>query len=467
MGEFRYMIFAQSTFIYLFLPIVLLVYFILSGNKLRNRFLLAASLFFYAFGQPAAFPVILLSILANYAAGRLMTNKSKKIYLTLSVILNIGLLFVYKYLGYVLSLFGVKTEILSAAGISFFTFQSMSYVIDCYRDEKLIKKNILDLALYISFFPQLIAGPVVRYGDFGEQIENRTHTAEKTALGIRRFCFGFAKKVIVANSAARMTDMIFSSGSDSITLLASWTGALCYMIQIYYDFSGYSDMAIGLGKIFGFDLPENFNFPFAASSISDFWRRWHITLSSWFRDYLYIPLGGNRKGKIRTVINKWIVFLCTGIWHGANLTFVIWGIIHGAAISVETMFCKKEKENKNIFFSVLQRAITLMIILLSFVIFRADSVTYAFSYIKGMFVPHENAALNAKILMLADPLFIVTMVGGIIFSAPVTKKMYEKASRINADAAEYISYIFASAAFVLSLLVLSEGGYNPFIYFRF
>lgn len=461
------MIFAQSTFIYLFLPIVLLVYFILSGNKLRNRFLLAASLFFYAFGQPAAFPVILLSILANYAAGRLMTNKNKKIYLTLSVILNIGLLFVYKYLGYVLSLFGVKTEILSAAGISFFTFQSMSYVIDCYRDEKLIKKNILDLALYISFFPQLIAGPVVRYGDFGEQIENRTHTAEKTALGIRRFCFGFAKKIITANSAARMTDMIFSSDSNSVTLLASWTGALCYLIQIYYDFSGYSDMALGLGKIFGFDLPENFNYPFAASSISDFWRRWHITLSSWFRDYLYIPLGGNRKGKIRTVINKWIVFLCTGIWHGANLTFVLWGIIHGAAISVETMFCKKEKENKNIFFSVLHRLITLTIILLSFVIFRADSVTYAFSYIKGMFVPHENAALNAKVLMLADPLFIVTMVGGIVFSSPVTKILYEKASRINADAAEYISYIFASAAFVLSLLVLSEGGYNPFIYFRF
>ncbi|MCM1578649.1 MAG: MBOAT family protein [Ruminococcus sp.] len=465
------MVFSSAAFIYIFLPVVFIVCSCIPGMRGKNYFLLAADLVFLAFGDPAALLVMLCSTAFNYAAGRLMASgKYRRLALAACVVINLGVLFVYKYLGYILSLAGLwkaasEDFLRLPLGISFFTFQAMSYVIDCYRDKSLIRKNFAELALYISFFPQLIAGPIIRYGDISGQLNGRKHTAEKTASGIRRFCFGLGKKMLIANSAARAADYVFSYDPSELTALAAWAGAVCYALQIYYDFGGYSDMAIGLGKMFGFDFEENFNYPYSAVSLTDFWRRWHISLSRWFRDYLYIPLGGSRRGKLRTVLNKWAVFICTGIWHGANLTFLVWGMFHGFLLTVESIF---DKKGKRPLLSPLRRIVTLGAVIISFAIFRSDSLSYAVGFIGKMFSDvTARLPVNAGLSLIFTPLFITQMAAGIIFSAPIVPAAGKFIGEKFGEKAEYISYIPALGVFILSLLTLSEGGYDPFIYFRF
>lgn len=337
------MVFSSSVFLFAFLPIVLFVYFF-AAEKYRNFVLLGASLLFYAWGEPKNIVVMLISIAVNYLFGFAVARewKVKKIALVLSVIYNLGVLFVFKYLNFAVDtvnrVSGAQIEIAQIAlpiGISFYTFQIMSYVIDVYRGNVKVQKNLIDLALYISLFPQLIAGPIVRYIDVERQIKRRLTTFEGAKIGVIRFAIGFSKKVLIADQLAVLADTCFAGANPSIWL--NWIGIVAYSLQIFFDFSGYSDMAIGLGKIFGFDFLENFNYPYISQSIQEFWRRWHISLSSWFRDYLYIPLGGSRAGKVRTYINLMIVFFLTGLWHGASFNFIVWGLFYAVFLVLERL----------------------------------------------------------------------------------------------------------------------------------
>lgn len=467
------MVFSSTAFLYLFLPVIYVLNLIIPGIKAKNILLLAASIAFYAFGEPFAVLLMLASIVINYSCGLLMRKeKHRKAVLVTACVTNIGLLVFYKYLGFLVSTFNdtfgasvAVPKISLPIGISFFTFQALSYVIDCYHDRELVQKNPLNLALYISFFPQLIAGPIVKYSDVNEQITSRKMTADKTAEGIKRFIFGFGKKMLVANALAGVADIVFNSDSAQVTALAGWVGAICYTLQIYFDFSGYSDMAIGLGKMFGFDFKENFNFPYASDSMQDFWRRWHISVSSWFKEYLYFPLGGNRKGKARTIVNKWIVFLCTGLWHGANLTFLLWGAIHGFFLMIES-FGFADKVLK---FKPLKKIYTLFVVVLSFVIFRADNVSQGFSIIKSMFSGASEASnMNTLIISKFTPQFIFILLFAVIFSQPITKWLSAKAEKCRyAAVLEGGKYVVSIAVFLLAALSLSTCTYNPFIYFRF
>ena len=367
------MVFSSSLFLFGFLPVVLAIYFF-SHNRYRNLVLLIASLFFYAWGEPRNVLVMLASILINYLLGLGIekASKQKKLFLILSVLYNIGVLFYFKYLNFAGSIWesltgqtlNMKTIVLPI-GISFFTFQIMSYVIDVYRGNVPAQKNLINLALYISLFPQLIAGPIVRYIDVEAQIKQRESTWDGAYVGVKRFAIGFAKKVLIADQLATLADTVFAGGNYP-SMLSHWIGIIAYTLQIYYDFSGYSDMAIGLGKIFGFDFLENFNYPYISRSIKEFWRRWHISLSSWFRDYLYIPLGGNRKGKVRTYINLIIVFFVTGLWHGASFNFIVWGLYYAVFLVIERLGFGKRLEKLP---RIIQHVYTLLVVVIGWVFF--------------------------------------------------------------------------------------------------
>ena len=311
----------------------------------KNVLLLIFSLLFYAYGEPKAIILMIVSIFMNYAFGLAMNpgNKCRKAVLAVSVTANLLLLGIFKYAGFAADMVnlipGVNVPVPDIAlpiGISFYTFQAMSYVIDAYKDPEYIQRNPFKLALYITFFPQLVAGPIVKYYDFAGQIDNRTVTPEMTAQGIRRFITGLSKKLLIANTMAVAADYVYGLDNSQLSMPLAWLGAVSYLFQIYFDFSGYSDMAIGLGRMFGFTFRENFNYPYISSSMQEFWRRWHISVSTWFKEYLYIPLGGNRKGKLRTALNKLAVFFCTGLWHGASLNFIVWGLINGGFMMLES-----------------------------------------------------------------------------------------------------------------------------------
>jgi alginate O-acetyltransferase complex protein AlgI len=349
----------------------------------------------------------------------------------------------------------------------------MSYGIDVYRGITPAQKRLTHVALYIAFFPQLIAGPIVRYHDITEQIKQRRSTLEKTALGIRRFIVGLAKKLLIANTMAVVADKIFSPAEHAVTISAgdinfplAWIATLAYCMQIYFDFSGYSDMAIGLGKMFGFDIKENFNYPYTASSIKDFWRRWHISLSSWFKIYLYIPLGGNRKGKARTLLNMWIVFLCVGFWHGAAWTFIFWGMFHGLFLMLETTGIIDTKKSG---LKALKHLYTLMVVAIGFTMFRSESITQAFCFIRNMFVGFKSSAQSAALLgqVLSGQVMLVFAVS-IVAALPVSKDLYQKA--LNGKMAlvwEHTGYALSFVLLILCVLNVSSSTYNPFIYFRF
>lgn len=474
------MLFSSSIFIYCFLPFVLLVYYVIlrKSRKLQNFFLFIASLFFYAWGEPKFVLIMLLSIAANWFFGLLVgkykninINKAK-LFVWLSVVFNVLILFVFKYLTFtgnvIKDIFNFEfsvPEIALPIGISFFTFQAMSYVIDVYRGHGEVQKNICNVGLYISFFPQLIAGPIVRFETIADQIENRKETADDFFDGFGRFVVGLSKKVLLANNFALLADFAFDYeiGVSNLSALTAWLGACAYMLQIYFDFSGYSDMAIGLGKMFGFHFLENFNYPYISTSITEFWRRWHISLSSWFRDYVYIPLGGSRVSKSRLILNLFVVWLLTGVWHGANWTFVAWGLMYFVLLVFEKLTGIAKMSKKK--YSVLRWAVTMFFVLIGWVIFRADSLPQAVEYIKSMFCLNSNS--------FTDDVFLEQLRQGIIYFVfgavcslpllPIIKKKFYKENFF----AQALKVILLCLMFVLSLSSIVSGSYNPFIYFNF
>lgn len=487
------MVFSSILFIYLFFPIVLLSYYFAKENY-RNYLLLAASLLFYAYGQPRFVFVMIGSIIVNYGAalliGKEIGNKlceeaaekvekkgsrknHAKIFLILDIILNLGILFIFKYLNFSISLLNkvfhadiFMKEIALPIGISFFTFQAMSYVIDVYRQKVPVQKNPFYLALYISFFPQLIAGPIVRYSTIENQIKSRTHTIEKFAEGSKRFMLGFCKKVILANNLSMVATAVFERGSFPATVnpLLLWLGAISFSLQIFYDFSGYSDMAIGLGKIFGFEFEENFNYPYISKSVTEFWRRWHISLSAWFRDYVYIPLGGSKVPMQRHIFNLFIVWLLTGIWHGANFTFIVWGLGYFILLVIEKYIVKPEKRSSYII-RLFWQIFTLACVNFGWVIFNSSGVVKGIKYCLAMIgfygVP---AAVDSEIIyyMREYGFFILT---GILFSTPIMKKLNQLLDKslcggITVSVCYGLVFLWA-----VSFLIL--GSHNPFIYFNF
>lgn len=464
------MVFSSMVFLCIFLPVVFLLHLLLPGIRAKNGMLLLASLAFYAYGEPVYVILMIASAFVNYLSALLIGKNpaGKKAVMAVNVILNLGVLVLFKYTGFlaesVNTILGTAIPVPSIRlpiGISFFTFQAMSYVIDVYRGVTGAQKNFGKVLLYISFFPQLIAGPIVKYHDIAQEIENRTQTVDGVTDGIRRFVVGLSKKVLISNTVGLVADTLFAADVSGLNAAAAWIGAVSYMLQIYFDFSGYSDMAIGLGEMFGFHFKENFNYPYISGSIREFWRRWHMSLSGWFQEYLYIPLGGSRKGKIRTVINKFIVFLCTGIWHGANVTFLFWGLYHGCFLMLEEIVPAIREQGGKVK-SFFQHIYTLLVVLIGFVFFRADSMHQGATWIKTMFTGFgSNTAAMSLALEQLTPLYLVTAAVGIVACCPV--KMLVKKGR----AYEAVTAAGSLALLLLCMLSLATGTYNPFIYFRF
>ena len=463
------MVFSSMVFMCIFLPVVFILHCILPGIRLKNALLLLASVLFYAYGEPVYIILLFVSTLLNYFCACLIeSSKYKKVILTLAVICNLGILIVFKYTDFILGTVNTLTglhlplpQIRMPIGISFFTFQAMSYVIDVYRGTTKAQKNYAKVLLYISFFPQLIAGPIVKYHDIAQEIDNRTQSLEGVSLGIRRFSAGLCKKVLISNTMGLVADQLFGASAGNINAAGAWLGAISYMLQIYFDFSGYSDMAIGLGWMFGFHFKENFNYPYISGSIREFWRRWHISLSGWFLEYLYIPLGGNRKGKFRTVVNKMIVFLCTGIWHGAAVNFLFWGIYHGCFLMLEEYvpwIGRKGSKLKDVF----QHIYALLVVCIGFVFFRADTMSQGLFWIKEMFTGFTwNAAAMSFAVQQITPVFLVTLAGALIACCPVIKTVNNKKWYAP------FAYVCSLLGLVVCMLSLASGTYNPFIYFRF
>lgn len=474
------MVFSSLEFLCIFLPAVFLLYTVIPVHKVRNGLLIAFSLVFYAYGEPVYVLLMILSSLVNYLCALWIgkSEKQKKLPLIIAIVFNLGTLVLFKYTGMFVTAFNSVThlsvpvpEIVLPIGISFYTFQALSYVIDVYRGEVGVQKNYFKVLLYISFFPQLIAGPIVKYRDIAEQIDNRSQSLEQIAQGLRRFVCGLAKKVLIANTMGQVADIIFAQSTSELGFLSAWLGAAAYLFQIYYDFCGYSDMAIGLGKMFGFTFKENFRYPYGARSVQDFWRRWHISLSTWFKEYLYIPLGGNRKGKARTALNRIIVFFFTGLWHGANWTFVLWGLWHGLFLLLEEYLPFLKKLPK-----VLGHIYTMLVVLIGFVVFRADTIGYGFGYIGRMFSFGSPGSYDMSLaLRQLTPWFIFIFVIAVIGCAPIRplsdkirQKLYADGSTSTAWRIVSVAlYCLAFAGLFFCILRLSPSGYNPFIYFRF
>lgn len=476
------MVFSSVIFLCLFLPIVLGGYYLLPKREAKNLWLIAASLLFYAFSGLWYVLLLLFSVFCNYLAGLFVSGRKGVLYVAVAV--NLGVLGVFKYLTFLVrtvnQLPGVAIAVPSIVlpvGISFFTFQGLSYVIDVYRNERLKSTRFRDVLLYIALFPQLVAGPIVRYEDVADEIKSRRHTLEQLANGLRRFIIGLSKKLMIADVCGSVVTLIYSAKSSALDSRTAWLAAVCYLIQIYFDFSGYSDMAIGLGLCFGFHFKENFNYPYISASIQEFWRRWHISLSTWFREYLYIPLGGNRKGKAKTYRNKLMVFFCTGLWHGANWTFIIWGLWHGFFIVAEDAakklfgLGKHGKNRRNPVETVLKHLYTLLVVLIGFVIFRADNMGQAFSMIGATFSGIRASAQTGLLLaQCLTPLTMFALLFGLVGSTPVLPMVCRKAEQQTGSVyvcLRVLSYVGALILLLVDILHLSAASYVPFIYFQF
>lgn len=464
------MVFSSMVFLCVFLPAAFCLHLLLPGMRAKNFLLVVASLVFYAYGEPIYVILLVASSAGNYILARLTGEcpKIRKLTMTLAVVLNLGLLVIFKYSGFLVDTFNSVTgagipvpQVRMPIGISFFTFQALSYVIDVYRGDASVQKNFGKVLLYISFFPQLIAGPIVKYHDVEAEINNRKQTPEEIGKGIRRFIAGLSKKVLIANTMGLVADNLFGAAATGITGPGAWLGAVSYMLQIYFDFSGYSDMALGLGMMFGFHFHENFDYPYISASIREFWRRWHMSLSGWFKEYLYIPLGGNRRGKFRTVVNKMIVFVCTGIWHGASFNFLFWGIYHGFFLMLEEYipFIGKKGGKLKSFF---QHVYALLVVCVGFVFFRADTMKQGCFWIREMFTDFGwKASAMSLTLQQLTPVYLVTLAAALVAAVPVNS-MLKKYKWY-----EGFTYVLSLAGFALCVLSLAGGTYNPFIYFRF
>ena len=464
------MVFSSMVFLCVFLPAAFCLHLLLPGMRAKNFLLVVASLVFYAYGEPIYVILLFASSAGNYILARLTGEcpKIRKLTMTLAVVINLGLLVIFKYSGFLVETFNSVTgagipvpQVRMPIGISFFTFQALSYVIDVYRGDASVQKNFGKVLLYISFFPQLIAGPIVKYHDVEAEINNRKQTPEEIGKGIRRFIAGLSKKVLIANTMGLVADNLFGAAATGITGPGAWLGAVSYMLQIYFDFSGYSDMALGLGMMFGFHFHENFDYPYISASIREFWRRWHMSLSGWFKEYLYIPLGGNRRGKFRTVVNKMIVFVCTGIWHGASFNFLFWGIYHGFFLMLEEYipFIGKKGGKLKSFF---QHVYALLVVCVGFVFFRADTMKQGCFWIREMFTDFGwKASAMSLTLQQLTPVYLVTLAAALVAAVPVNS-MLKKYKWY-----EGFTYVLSLAGFALCVLSLAGGTYNPFIYFRF
>lgn len=464
------MVFSSMVFLCVFLPAAFCLHLLLPGMRAKNFLLVVASLVFYAYGEPIYVILLVASSAGNYILARLTGEcpKIRKLTMTLAVVINLGLLVIFKYSGFLVETFNSVTgagipvpQVRMPIGISFFTFQALSYVIDVYRGDASVQKNFGKVLLYISFFPQLIAGPIVKYHDVEAEINNRKQTPEEIGKGIRRFIAGLSKKVLIANTMGLVADNLFGAAATGITGPGAWLGAVSYMLQIYFDFSGYSDMALGLGMMFGFHFHETFDYPYISASIREFWRRWHMSLSGWFKEYLYIPLGGNRRGKFRTVVNKMIVFVCTGIWHGASFNFLFWGIYHGFFLMLEEYipFIGKKGGKLKSFF---QHVYALLVVCVGFVFFRADTMKQGCFWIREMFTDFGwKASAMSLTLQQLTPVYLVTLAAALVAAVPVNS-MLKKYKWY-----EGFTYVLSLAGFALCVLSLAGGTYNPFIYFRF
>lgn len=476
------MLFSSLIFLYAFLPLVLLAGWA-SGQRFQNYVLLIFSLVFYAWGGVSAALVVMASIVFNYFLGRAVGSAPDKLkakrWLILCVVGNLLIIAVIKYAPFVVENLNVLLHAMGISplrvpaiklipGVSFFTFHSISYVVDIYRRDAVAQKNVLSMGLYIIFFPQLIAGPIVRYHEIADQLHQRVWKAEHVAAGMKRFILGLTKKVVFSNTFAYPADKIFSMSAGQVDTPLAWLGIVCYSLHIYCDFSGYSDMALGLGKMFGFTFPENFNFPYSATSIQDFWRRWHMTLSRWFRDYVYIPLGGNKGGSFKTYRNLGIVFFLTGLWHGAAWTMVIWGLFHGLFLILERVALKNILPK----LFLVNRVYTLLVVMIAWVFFRAPDLPFALQYIGKLF-GINGVVQNAQPYQLYFTIdFVCILIVAILFSSGIfaalnTKLLAHKTGTQLLNVWRPVEYISTLFLFVLCTLLLTHDSYNPFIYFRF
>lgn len=467
------MLFSSIPFLFYFLPCVLILYLI-APKCLKNTVLLLSSLVFYAWGEPRYVIWMLLAITLGYIFGLLIERfkekkRISKLFMILSVASSLAMLGYFKYVDFFIGNFnaitGLSIPLLKIAlpiGISFYTFQILSYTVDVYRGNVAAQKNPIDLAAYVALFPQLIAGPIVRYSDVAEQLKSRTHTLEKTALGARRFMIGLGKKILIANILGELCDTF--RASDDKSVLFFWLYAVAYSLHIYFDFSGYSDMAIGLGKIFGFDFLENFNYPYISASITEFWRRWHMSLGSWFRDYVYIPLGGNRVSRLRHLFNIFVVWMLTGFWHGAAWNFIVWGLFFAVLLMVEKLWLLKYLKKSR----VLSHIYVVVLIIISFVIFDASSMGQAFSYIGSMFGAGGYPLVSTEFLYYLRS-YGVVLILGIIGATPLPKKLWNRiaATGIGSNIMTFAEPIALSALLLCCSAYLVDGSYNPFLYFRF
>ena len=457
------MTFSSIVFIFLFLPLFFVFYFMFKKRKTRNLMMLIFSLLFYGYGEPIYVFLMILSIVINYYFAILIDKKHSKKYLVLALIYNLGLLFIFKYSNFFLSninnILNLSIPFLKITlpiGISFYTFQIITYIVDVYKRKVPVQKNIVNLGCYISAFPQLIAGPIVRYSDISDEIINRKENLSDFYDGVKRFIIGLAKKVIIANEMAYIADTIFTGDLVSVGFIGVLLAAICYPLQVYFDFSGYSDMAIGFGKMIGFHYLENFNYPFMADSITDFWKRWHISLSSFFRDYVYIPLGGNRCSRLRNIINILIVWLLTGLWHGANWNYILWGLYFGIFIILEKFVFNKILEKTPKF---LKHIITLFVLCISFIVFYFNDFSLLFEALKSLFGGNGFGNIywlyNYQILKART---IIIFIIGLLSSTPLLKRLYKDSLLID---------IILIILFLISISFILVSSYNPFIYFRF
>lgn len=475
------MLFSNPIFLFLFLPFTLLVYYILP-KRFRNLLLLFVSLFFYTWGEQELVLLIITSTLVDYCSALIIEKGQRKLGLWLSIVFNIGILGYFKYshfaftnLADILHFFNISvtnskqfSDVILPLGISFYTFQTMSYTIDVYRGEVKANKNLINFATYVTLFPQLVAGPIVRYKTIADELINRTTSTHLFSEGVERFIIGLAKKMLIANNCAFLADAIFSLPANDLSFSLAWLGVIAYSFQIYFDFSGYSDMAIGLGKMFGFNFPENFNYPYTSKSIREFWNRWHITLSSWFKDYLYIPLGGNRHGTLKTYFNLFFVFFITGLWHGANWTFVIWGVLHGLFIILERIGLSRALDKLP---SIISHLYLLVVVNVLWPFFRCDTFNDAFEYLQSMF--SFSVVTNTDFLnFYLSKEIIIMLVLATIFSIPIYKKLNSILTNTDSVTLNYkiLPYIKTSVLillFIVCLFYVATDSYNPFIYFRF
>lgn len=469
------MVFSSLTFMFVFLPIVLILYYIVP-KKFKNLFILISGLIFYAWGEPVYVLIMIVSTLIDYTAGLLIyrfdkSKTIKRICLIVSLLMNLGLLGVFKYSGFIMqnidiifgtSLYDPNHALPLPIGISFFTFQSMSYTIDMYMGKIKVQKNPISFAAFVTLFPQIVAGPIVRYDDIARELDDRTVNLDCIYEGILKFITGVGKKVLIANNIGMLWTSVKGLEASELSVLTAWLGILAFTLQIYFDFSGYSDMAIGLGKMMGFNFPQNFNYPYQSKSISEFWRRWHITLGAWFKSYVYFPLGGSRKGKGRTVFNLAVVWLLTGIWHGASWNFILWGVLYGLVIIIEKLFLGKVLEKIPDFFSWLY---TIILVILGWVLFDTADIPTALGYMGAMFGGGGTLIDNTAMYYLIN--YGVMFVIGAFACTDIFSRAAEWLKEKMPLLVNYSTPIAKTAIMVLSTAYLADATYNPFLYFNF